>query len=234
MPRVTEKVDELTAMTGNRSNASVNPPDPLVRQARNGWEAYQKGDLKAARAALGAAAAQLAAPPWVHYAFGWTLYAAFEYVPAGTAWERVRSAVPEFEPVYFDLADSYLQQREFAKAVALLREAQGRWPKDVEVYNALGVIQLARGTVDEAIGTFEKAVTLDPRDANACYNLAKTYEVRFVRAERLGKVGPGAVSPAAAMLDRNRALEYYRQVIQIGGAMVEAAKEGVKRLGERQ
>lgn len=231
MPRVSEQVDELTAMTGNRSNVSVNPPDTLVRQARSGWEAYEKGDLEAARVALGAAAAQPSAPPWVHYTHGWTLYAAFEYAAAGTAWEQVRSAVPEFEPVYFDLADSYLQQREFAKAVVVLRGAQSRWPKDVEVYNALGVIQLARGTVDDAIATFEQAVAVGPTNANACYNLAKTYEVRFVRAERLGKVGPGAISPAAARLDRDRALDNYRQVILLGGPMMEAAKEGVKRLG---
>jgi len=232
-PHVDDQVSGLTAI-GAASAGSARLPEALARQARGGWEAYQKGDLKAARTELGAAAAHTAAPPWVHYALGWSLYAASEYSAAGSAWERVRSRVPEFEPVYFDLADSYVQQREFGKAVAVLREAERRWSKDVDVYNALGVAQLARGSVDEAIQTFETAVRVAPNDANACYNLAKTYEVRFVRADRLGKVGPGAVSPTAAMLDRDRALEYYRQVIQIGGALVDAAKEGVKRLGERQ
>jgi tetratricopeptide (TPR) repeat protein len=205
----------------------------MARQARSGWEAYQRGDLKGARVGLGAAAAQPGAPPWVHYAFGWTLFAASEYAEAGTAWERVRSAVPEFEPVYFDLADSYIQQREFAKAVGVLRSAQGRWPKDVEVYNALGVTLLARGAVDEAASTFEQAVAVAPSDANACYNLAKTYEVRFVRAERLGKIGPGTVNTAGVLLDRDRAVQFYQRVVELGGPMVEAAKEGLKRLGQQ-
>jgi VWFA-related protein len=231
-PDVGVRVDELTSMTRLRPDSASQAADTLVRQARSGWDAYQKGDLRGARIALGAAAAQAAAPPWVHYAFGWTLFAASEFAAAGEAWEKVRGVAPEFEPVYFDLADAYLQQREFAKAVTVLRGAQGRWPKDVEVYNALGVIQLARGSVDEAVTTFEQAVAVAPKDASACYNLAKTYEVRFVRTERLAKVGPGAVNIAGARLDHDRAVEYYGRVVQLGGPMVDAAKEGLKRLGQ--
>jgi VWFA-related protein len=233
-PRVTDNVSELTSIGAGSAKGKPGANDAAVRQARNGWEAYQKGDLKSARELLGEASQAPTAPPWVHYAFGWSLFAAAEHAQAGAAWERVRSAVPEFEPVYFDLADAYLQQREFAKAVAVLRDAEGRWPKDVDIFNALGVAQLARGSVDDAVATFEKAVAVAPNDANACYNLAKTYEVRQVRSERLRKVGPGSIGVDSALQDRNNAITYYQRVLAIGGPLVDAAKEGLKRLGQGQ
>jgi tetratricopeptide (TPR) repeat protein len=231
-PDVGERVDTLTSIARVRPDSGVSGADAAVRQARAGWEAYQKGDLNGARASLGVAASQPSSPPWVHYAFGWSLYAAPDYAAAGTAWERVRKAVPEFEPVYFDLADSYLQQREFGKAIEVLREAEKRWPKDVEVYNALGVIQLGRGAVDDAVETFTQGVAVNSSDASAVYNLAKTYEVRYVRGERLRKVGPGSGAGATVLEDRIQAVAYYQRVIALGGPLVEQAKEGLKRLGQ--
>jgi VWFA-related protein len=228
-PDVGERVDALSRVRPDTGSAGA---DAAMRQARAGWDAYQKGDLKGARVALGAAASQPSTPPWVHYALGWSLFAAPDYPAAGVAWEHVRKAVPEFEPVYFDLADSYLQQREFGRAVEVLREAEKRWSKDVEVYNALGVVQLARGAVDDAIDTFSRGVGVNPGDANACYNLAKTYELRSVRSERLKKVGPGSGAGATAAEDRIQAVAYYQRVVTLGGPLVEQAKEGLKRLGQ--
>jgi VWFA-related protein len=229
MPNVGERVDALTRV---RPDAGPTGADAALRQARAGWDAYQKGDLKGARVALGAAASQPSSPPWVHYALGWSLFAAPDYAAASTAWEHVRKTVPEFEPVYFDLADSYLQQREFGKAVEVLRDAEKRWPKDVEVYNALGVVQLVRGAVDDAVETFNKGVAANPTDASACYNLAKTYEVRYVRGERLRKVGPGSGAGATVLEDRVQAVAYYQRVIALGGPFVDQAREGLKRLGQ--
>ena len=207
-------------------------PAPLMEKAREGWDAYQRGSVGAAQAALEPAAGHPAAPPWVVYVLGWTQFAQTANAAAASAsWERVRAAVPEFEAVYFDLADAYLQQREFGKAIDVLRAAEKRWANDVEVYNALGVVQLARGAVDDAIGSFEKAVGVGPTDATAAYNLARTCEVRFVRASRLSRTGPGSIALGSVLQDRDRAIEYYRRTIALGGPFVEQAKEGLKRLG---
>ncbi len=208
-------------------------PDSLKKKANAGWDAYQHGDVATAKAELLQVTQHPEAPPWTRYVLGWSQYALGEATPAATNWERVRQAVPPFEPVYFDLADAYLRLGEFAKGVAVLRDAESRWPKDVEVYNALGFIQLARGAVDDAITTFEQAVAVGPNDANAAYNLAKTYELRYVRAERLGKAGSFSVNQAAAQSDRDRAIVAYRRVVALGGSLVDAAKEGLKRLGDR-
>ena len=139
--------------------------------------------------------------------------------------------MPEFNAVYFDLADAYLQQREFGKAIDVLRQAEARWPKDVDVYNALGVVQLARGALDDAIETFARGVGVNASDSTANYNLAKTCELRFIRASRLRRAGPGTITLAQLFQDKDRAVEHYRRTIGIGGQFVEQAREGLKRLG---
>jgi hypothetical protein len=75
-------------------------------------------------------------------------------------------------------------------------------------------------------------VTVNGNEAIACYNLAKTYELRSVRAERLKKVGPGSGAGATALEDRIQAVAYYQRVVTLGGPLVEQAKEGLRRLGQ--
>ena len=140
----------------------------------------------------------------------------------------MRSAAPEFETVYFDLADSYLQQREYGRALDALRAAERRWPKDVEVYNAIGVVQTGRGALNDAIKTFEKAVSVNPDDATACYNLARTSELRFIQSQR---IRAASRSMPASQEDKDRAIEYYRRTVVLGKQFVEEARLGLRRLG---
>ena len=150
--------DEIEALGGTKisPNSKSSLPADLAKKASAGWDAYSRGDVAAAKASLADVAARPDAPPWVPYVLGWSHLALGEAGPAAAAWEKVRTAVPEFEPVYFDLADAYQRMGEFNKAFAGLREAEKRWPKDVDIYNAIGVLQLARDAVDDAIATFEK------------------------------------------------------------------------------
>jgi VWFA-related protein len=228
-----EMFRQVAALEPSSASASAAAPfpDALRKKATQGWEAYQRGDVVAARPLLEAAAAHAAAPPWAIYVLGWTQYAASEAKLAVSSWERVRAAVPEFNAVYFDLADAYLRQREFGKAVEVLRQAEARWPNDVDVYNALGVVQLARGALDDAIETFARGVGVNAGDSTANYNLAKTCELRFIRASRLRRAGPGTITLAQLVQDKDRAVEHYRRTIGIGGQFVEQAREGLKRLG---
>jgi len=228
-PDVKERVTELGKIAPERARPSATTvPETVLAEARAGWDAYQHGDVRGAKAALAAAAAHPGAPAWVHYTLGWSQYALGEYEAAGTEWERVRRAAPEFEPVYFDLADSYLQQREFNRALEVLRGAEKRWPKDVEVYNAIGVVQVGRAAFTDAIKTFEKAVEVDPEDATACYNLARTHELRYIQAQRLKAV---SLTSGTAFEDKQAAIEFYRRTIAIGKQFVEEAGQGLKRLG---
>ena len=89
----------------------------------------------------------------------------------------VRKGAPDFEPVYTDLADTYAAESDLTTALAIVRDAQKRWPESAEVHSAIGVIHVRRGAVDEGIESLEKVVALTPDDPLAHLNLARAYLV---------------------------------------------------------
>ena len=112
----------------------------------------------------------------------------------------------------------------------MLRDAQKRWRDDVEILNAIGVVQTARGAVNDAIDSFEQAVALAPNDATSCFNLAKTYEWRYAQMLAFGRMYSS--NPYAQ--DRTRAMEYYRRTVQLGGPLADSASAALKRLEGRK
>jgi VWFA-related protein len=200
----------------------VSDPD-----ATAGWEAYQRGNLETARASLMAAAAKPSAPAWVHYAMGQASYGLARYAEAVEAWEKVRATAPEFEPVYFDLVDGYMQVKEYGLAIRVLRDARQRWPHDGEVLNALGVVQTTRGSLDDAIKSFQEAVAVAPNDAIGSFNLGRAFEMRYARTRRWVQQIRQWVSNEA---DRKAAIEQYERYLTFGGPYVESAREGLTRL----
>lgn len=200
---------------------------PSDAAASKGWEAYQQGDLESAHDALESAAARPGARPWVHYALGQADYALRHFDRAVNGWEAVRSAAPEFEPVYFDLVDGYLQLKDYDRATRVLRAASDRWPGDSEVFSALGVVQVTRGTLDDAVKSFGQAVALAPQDGTAYFNLAKTYELRYRKSRRWVLQ---TRTWFANDHDRASAIDNYERAIKLGGSFEAAAREGLARL----
>jgi tetratricopeptide (TPR) repeat protein len=195
--------------------------------AKDGWAAYQRGDLESARGSLGRAASRAAAPPWVFYALGQSQYALRQYTEAAVAWERVRSTTPEFKPVYFDLVDAYLQIKDYDKATRVLRDGDRRWRHDTELLNALGVVQVTRGALDDAVKSFDEAVASNAADAVSYFNLAKACELRYWKFRRF-------VSQTRQWIangnDRNRAIDNYKKYLELGGPLETAARDGLARL----
>jgi tetratricopeptide (TPR) repeat protein len=142
-------------------------------------------------------------------------------------WEHVRSTVPEFEPVYFDLVDGYLQLDRARDAIAVLRAAERRWPADAEVYNALGVIQVRRGALDDAVESFGKAIKAQPASALGYFNLGRAHEMRYARARRYIPTTGGYVGGGD---DRRNAIANYQKYVELGGPFEQSAKEGLARL----
>jgi VWFA-related protein len=196
-------------------------PPPLAEQARVGWAAYERGDTKAAREALAGPAAHEAAPPWVHYVLGWAAFAEGGFAQSRNEWNTVRTQVPDFEPVYFDIADAYLRDRKAREALVMMQDAERRWPSSADVLNAVGVLCTSLGDLDQAVVTFERARKAAPEHAEAAFNLAAASEIRYVASIRPN---------GAAEHDRSRAVEAYRAVLDLGGPLADSSRAGLERL----
>jgi VWFA-related protein len=206
---------------------SAGDPASADKLGAEGWAAYQRGDLEAAIGPLTQAAAQPGVRPWVLYALGLSQGALGHPREAIATWERVRAAVPEFEPVYIDLAATHASLSDLTSALAVLRDAEQRWPNDPEVHNAIGVIHFRRGALDEAIAAFTKATVATPEDALAYLNLGRAYELRFARSRRY------VTSQRRWVVDeddRRKGIQNYQAYIRIGGPYVQAANDGLQRL----
>jgi tetratricopeptide (TPR) repeat protein len=210
-------VAALRSKTSSASNTS----------AELGWAAYEKGDVVTAATHLEQAAKAQDARPWVHYALGLAQFAQQRYKDAATAWERVLRDVPEFEPIYFSLADAYGLQHDEGAAIKVLRTAQQRWPNDPEVLDAIGVMQVKRGATDAAIESFEQATKVAPEDALGYFNLGRTLQMRWGKLQRYDREREKWVGPDD---DRKRAVAAFEKYLEIGGPYDRQAKEALAAL----
>ena len=69
----------------------------------------------------------------------------------------------------------YYGQRDFTGALAEFQQAEQGLPNNVDVIEAIALIQRRLGHWDEAIVELRRAIELDPRDINAYHTLAMTY-----------------------------------------------------------
>jgi tetratricopeptide (TPR) repeat protein len=189
---------------------------------KRGWDAYERGDIETAAALLSKAAAEPGAELWVHYALGMAQAGLGRPDDAIRAWEVVRKGAPDFEPVYMDLADTYAAKSDLTTALAIVRDAQKRWPDSAEVHSAIGVIHVRRGAVDEGIEALEKVIALTPDDPLAHLNLARAYALRFNRGRRYVTSQSRWVAPEG---DRQKALAAFRRCIDLGGPYAKQAAE---------
>jgi len=174
---------------------------------------------------LGQAAQLPDAHPWVRYALGLSDLALGKYPDAVAAWEQVRRAVPEFEPVYFNLADGHLLQKNYDAALKVLHDAQTRWPNDAEVWNATGVLEIRRGALDAAVGSFTRATSVAPTESLGFFNLARAFQMRSAQSQRYDSVMQKWVGGDA---DTKKAVEYYTKYVQMGGPFVQQAKQALQ------
>jgi VWFA-related protein len=212
------------------TSSAVNTRAELgpAAEAERGWSAYEKGDVETAVRHLGEAAKATDARPWVVYALGLSHFALRRFPDAAQAWERVRREVPEFEPIYFALADAYGLQREEGTALKVLREAERRWPADAEISDAIGVIQIRRGALDAAIESFERATTVAPADALGYFNLARAHQMRLLKSQRYD---PQMQKWIGGDEDRRRAIAMFQKYLQLGGPYERQAREALSALG---
>lgn len=200
--------------------------DVAAGYAERGWAAYEKGDLETAVNELSTAAAT-DKRPWVSYALGYAQYGLRRMDDAIESWTRVKKTAPQFEPVYFNLADALSLQGKEADAIKVLREGEKRWPKDAEIADAIGVIEVRRTALDAAIKSFHLATDLAPADPVGYFNLGRAYQMRFNQSQRYD-------APTERWIgnddDRRQAVAAYQKYVDLHGPYEQQAKEAIAAL----
>ena len=224
-PNSDKNVAELT-----RVAPAVGDATAAKALADAGWDAYALGDLVVAREKLSAAVATGQAAPWVSYALGFAQYALGQFDAAAQSWTRVRTAVPQFMPVYFDLADAFISLGRGTDALGILRDAAKRWPTEPEPQNALGTQLVRRGALDEAIDIFTALTTARPADSLGFFNLGRAHQLRYLK---LQQNAAAARIPTAASIgddDRQKAIAAFRKYLTLGGPFEKDAKDAIATL----
>ena len=212
------------------ANRIVDPANTTSARAaalgKEGWDLYAAGKVEEARAKLAEASAA-GGGPWVDYALGYAEFALQHFDAAVTAWQRIRTQRPDHRPVYFDLADAYLQQGKTSDALAVLRDAARRWPDDNDAHNAVGIVLLRRSDLDGAIDSFSRAVTAAPKDEIGHFNLGFAYHQRYIR--RLQSTGLSSTAARQSVADRDRqsALDAYRACVALEGQYAQRARDAI-------
>src|SRR5207302_8459125 len=70
----------------------------------------------------------------------------------------------------------YYGQRDFTAALAEFQQAEQGLPNNVDITDAIALVERRLGHWDEAIDEFRRVVELDPRNTMAYISLAVTYE----------------------------------------------------------
>jgi tetratricopeptide (TPR) repeat protein len=78
---------------------------------------------------------------------------------------------PQLAKTHFFLAMALKPMGRYDEALAHLREAAARYPRDRVVVNQTGRVLFLKRQYREAIAEFEKVLAIDPEDLQAHYNL---------------------------------------------------------------
>jgi len=223
-PNADRNLTALTKVTPTGADSAAQ------KLANAGWDAYSKGDVTTARESLAKAVVTGDTAPWVSYALGFSEYALGHYQAAAVAWESVRTRVPEFMPVYFDLADANISLGRGTDALAVLREAARRWPLEPEAQNALGTTLVRRGALDDAIDVFTKITTTKPADSLGFFNLGRSYHLRYLKLQQNISSSRLGDKSAIGEDDRKRAVANYKQYLTLGGPFEKEARDAIAML----
>jgi tetratricopeptide (TPR) repeat protein len=109
----------------------------------------------------------------------------------------------------------------------VLRDAEGRWPNDAEVANAIGVIHVRRGSLDAAVDAFERATRVQPGDALGYFNLARTCQMRMLKSQRYDRQTEKWIGGDE---DRRKATAAYERYLSLGGPYERQAREALASL----
>lgn len=204
--------------------------DPGESAVRRGNQAAARGDLEAAEAAFGAAAAEAPRSTRAHAFFGNALWARGKKAEAEAAWKKALELEPDDALAHLGLARAELARGAFDAALAHLDGVKTS-RADEKVLRA--VVLLARGGEGDARRAQEaagKALAIDPDSKDALYTAgcaalalrddagAQRLFDRLLQKHEKSELGPlGLARLAAAKGQRTDALLYLRATRKVMG-----------------
>src|SRR5438552_9622027 len=105
------------------------------------------------------------------------------YEPTAARWEKARRNADEALRLQPDLPEGHLAlgysyyygDRDYQRALTEFEIAKRDLPNEADAYSAIAAIQRRQGKWAESTANFEKAVSLDPKNANVLFNLGLNY-----------------------------------------------------------
>src|SRR5579859_6215994 len=183
-----------------RSLRWTNKPAPLVALARS---LMHEGKLDEADRLLNQALEIDDRHGATHEALGILLLAWQDYAQAAKAFEEALGCGHSSPELYRAVWEAYMKLERFDRAHELILEGADRFPKDDAVQAVAGdSFVFAKGDSAEARPYWEKALSLNPKNFGALFNLAAEAADRSDRAASLGYLE----RCAALDLDRTRKL----------------------------
>jgi tetratricopeptide (TPR) repeat protein len=152
----------------SRAGMLLQQPGAMAHLARSYLETGREQDAlellrKLDKAALGAKA---------QFGLGLALAQHELYAEAIPYFELVRQSYPDSYDVSFNLANCYVQAKQYPQAIAVLRALKERGQKTAELDNLLGEAYQGNQQINEAIGALREATTLAPEEEDNYLDLA--------------------------------------------------------------
>ena len=140
-------------------------------------EAYSaKGDTPAAVRQFQAAVRANPREPEVHFGLGYLLWTERKFNAAATEFRAELSNSPQDGQSLAYLGDSLMHLGKQAEALQALRHAVALKSSLELAHLDLGIIDAAKGDKSAAVDQFRTAVSIDPKDADPRWRLARLYQ----------------------------------------------------------
>lgn len=140
-------------------------------------EAYSaKGDTPAAVRQFQAAVRANPREPEVHFGLGYLLWTERKFSAAATEFRAELSNSPQDGQSLAYLGDSLMHLGKQAEALQALRHAVALKSSLELAHLDLGIIDAAKGDKSAAVNQFRTAVSIDPKDADPRWRLARLYQ----------------------------------------------------------
>lgn len=109
----------------------------------------------------------------IYNLLGWCYHKQNEARKAFQALNQAIDVTPEDETNYADLIEILVADRSLPSALAVARKATGALPKSAPMFERQGFLETRMGQFADAIGSYSRAVQLDPSRASGVLGLAQ-------------------------------------------------------------